>query len=237
MAIEATAPGSQTIVRDDDEDNSSAVIIETLSGKHFDRVREIENEFFGNTGKGCCFGLCSFAWCPVRKEEFESVYRRDSDRCSTYALAIRKSDLSVIGVICMRQGGQNGTFVENLFHTPKTHEMYVDHIAVTKDARGLGVGTKLLQWGEEKALERKATMLTLGVVKGNPAKRLYLRFGFTDVSTDCFWASCIVGRPHGRFGADMMEKELVCIEDDLDDGLDDIVDDILDDILESVLQF
>ena len=65
-----------------------------------------------------------------------------------------------------------------------------------------------MNWAEKKARERGASKLTLGVVKGNPAKSLYDRFGFVDVSTPCCMPWFLVGRPHGRIGVTMMEKRL-----------------------------
>lgn len=250
MTIGPTAPGAQEIVRDEEEEEmrkddhngntttggtrtdsrnntndlvDDVVMIEPLSEQYFNQARNVENEFLGGTGKGCCFGICQYSHCPASKDEFESIYRKDPDRCQTYAVAIRRSTLTstpqgqgggemmgeVIGVICLRQNGQKAKWDEDMVHTPQPNEMYIDHLAVTKHARGLGVGTKLLQWGEDIARQRNKTLLTLGVVKGNPAKRLYQRLGFVDVSFSCFWSSCIVGMPHGQFGADMMEKELV----------------------------
>ena len=75
----------------------------------------------------------------------------------------------------------------------------------------MGAETKLLNWAEAKARERNATVLSLAVIKGNPVKNLYLHFGLTDVGSDCFFFSCLIGRPHGRFGSDMMEKRLVLL--------------------------
>ncbi len=143
-----------------------------------------------------------------KREEFEGIYRKDPDRCSTYGVAIRQSDQLVVGVITLRQGGQAAKFEEDLMHSVENDELYVDHIAVTKDARGMGVGTKLMKWAEEKAKERNAAKLTLGVVKGNPAKRLYDRLGYVDVSVSTCMPACILGRPHGQFGAIMMEKQV-----------------------------
>eukprot|EP00959_Pyramimonas_sp_CCMP1952_P311546 6520118-Pyramimonas_sp.AAC.1 len=85
-----TAPSIQSIVRDDEHGQS--IVIETLTEKHFNRAREIENEFIGSTGKAFCFGMCPFSWCPMQEEEFESIYRKHPDRCSTYGLAIRQTD-------------------------------------------------------------------------------------------------------------------------------------------------
>lgn len=209
---ETTAPSTQRITRND---SSLRIIIETLTSKHFERAREIENDFVA--GKGCCFGTCTYAWCPTAKDEFESFYSKDADRCSTYGLAIREADDQssvVVGSVTLRQGGQKTKLEEDVVYKPKADEMYVEHIVVTKDVRGMGVGTKLLEWSEQKARERGANRLSLGVVKGNPAKRLYDRFGFVDVSNDgislnsCMIA-CMLGRPHGQFGGYMMEKKLV----------------------------
>ena len=221
-----TAPSVQSMVRNDDEqqeqeqeqeqqqqhgknNNNLVVVIETLGEEHFHRAREIENEFTGSTGKGFCFGICPFSWCPSSETEFESVYRKHPDRCSTYGVAVRTSDRLVVGVVALRQGGQASTLEESMVHKPDKDEFYVGHIAVTNDARGLGTGEKLLNWAEKTALERGATRLTLGVVKGNPAKSLYDRFGFVDVGSECCVSSCLVGRPHGRFGVTTMEKTLI----------------------------
>jgi ribosomal protein S18 acetylase RimI-like enzyme len=209
MTTEIAAPRTQTIVRDDK--HGGTVVIESLTEKHFEAARKIENEFFGSTGKGCCFGMCPLSWCPLGKEEFESHYRKHPDRCSTYGLAIRQTDqlLLVVGVIALRQGGQASRFDESLLHKPDQNELHVEHLAVTKEARGMGGGTKLLAWAEDKARERKATRLSLGVVRGNPAKRLYDRFGFVEVSTSTCMPAFILGRPHGQFGAVSMEKQVV----------------------------
>ena len=76
--------------------------------------------------------------------------------------------------------------------------------AVAAAARGKGVGKQLLQWAEAQARAHSSTVLTLAVLNGNPARRLYERFGFEEVPTDgceqCI-NSCVVcfiiGRPYG----------------------------------------
>eukprot|EP00553_Chaetoceros_curvisetus_P004092 CAMPEP_0204623118 /NCGR_PEP_ID=MMETSP0717-20131115/8841_1 /ASSEMBLY_ACC=CAM_ASM_000666 /TAXON_ID=230516 /ORGANISM="Chaetoceros curvisetus" /LENGTH=194 /DNA_ID=CAMNT_0051638071 /DNA_START=122 /DNA_END=706 /DNA_ORIENTATION=- len=188
-------------------EKSASITIETLTQKRFEEARKIETDFM-TTNKGFCFGICPYIWCPPTKEDFEDIYNSSPDRCSTYGLAIREADQLVVGVITLRQGGQKSRWDEQMIHKPDSKELYVDHIAVTKEARGMGVGTKLLLWAEEKAKERGATKLSLGVVNGNPAKRLYDRFGFEDTKTDCFISSCFVGRPHGQLGAIFMEKQV-----------------------------
>ena len=63
------------------------------------------------------------------------------------------------------------------------NECYIEHIAVSKNARGLGIGTKLLEYGENVAQnEIKKKRYTLYVALSNKAaKRLYERVGFEDI--------------------------------------------------------
>ncbi|KAL3794455.1 hypothetical protein ACHAWO_000238 [Cyclotella atomus] len=152
-----------------DDEHKGKIVIQSLKEQQFDEAMKIENDFFGT--RGWCFGGCPYSWCPASKVEFD--YKDDPDRRSTYGVAIRQSDQTIVGVVTLRQVSQASTFVEKLFHVPDVDECYVDHIAVTKNARGMGVGTQLLNWADEKARERGATKITLRVVRGNPAKRLY----------------------------------------------------------------
>eukprot|EP00932_Pfiesteria_piscicida_P018246 SRR837773.5104.p1 GENE.SRR837773.5104~~SRR837773.5104.p1 ORF type:complete len:130 (+),score=33.79 SRR837773.5104:57-392(+) len=102
-----------------------------------------------------------------------------------------------------------------MIHTLKPGEAYIEMLAVSPETRGQGVGTKLLQWAEKVAIERGATVLTLAVVAGNPAKGLYERFGFVDQREGCVdsclgaaCTCCLLGCPHRRLGAHNMAKPL-----------------------------
>lgn len=99
----------------------------------------------------------------------------------------------------------------------------MEFLSVTAQARGQGVGTKLLQWGEERAREHNATELTLSVLNGNPAKRLYERFGFVaqpmtwwQRCMDCVCVTVLMGRPYGcchrDWGSTFMVKDLTTRE-------------------------
>ena len=81
-------------------------------------------------------------------------------------------------------------------HSTKPGETYVEQLSVAAAARGKGIGTKLLQWAEARARESNSTTLTLSVINGNPARRLYERFGFvakrTDPCEDCITGCCII---------------------------------------------
>lgn len=75
-----------------------------------------------------------------------------------------------------------------LYHQTKTDEVYVDGIAVHPEMRGKGVGTKLLEVLESKALEKRMKMITLDVIDINPkAKALYERLGFSEVKKENIW--------------------------------------------------
>jgi ribosomal protein S18 acetylase RimI-like enzyme len=201
---EPSPPTTQSIVRDDSMDD---IVIEPLTERHFDTVRKIENEFVG-ANKGFCFGCCPYKWCPTTKDKFEVPYKKDPNRLATFGLAIRSSDQQVLGFCKTVHKTQYRTEFEEMIHIPKPNELYIDMLAVTKEARGKGLGTKLLNWAEGIAKERDFTILTLEVVNGNPAKRLYDRFGFDDASSTWFGAFFMLGRVHGQFGSTFMVKKL-----------------------------
>lgn len=101
----------------------------------------------------------------------------------------------------------------------KPGECYVEQIGVAAAARGKGIGKVLLSWAETMARERNCTYMTLAVLNGNPARRLYERFGFVaqneDCCDDCFTGcviTCLLGRPYGlcdpHCGAVDMKKPL-----------------------------
>jgi ribosomal protein S18 acetylase RimI-like enzyme len=60
---------------------------------------------------------------------------------------------------------------------------YVNAVAAYPDARGLGVGSKLMQWAEQRASALGLEGLSLIVSDANPgARRLYERLGYTEVA-------------------------------------------------------
>jgi len=95
-------------------------------------------------------------------------------------------------------------------HTPKERERvcYVEWLAVMPNARGKGVGTKLLMWAEGIARERNSKAI-----------KLYVRDGFVVIEDGCCERSlgfcmvtCLFGRPYGccapDWGGRNMRKEL-----------------------------
>jgi ribosomal protein S18 acetylase RimI-like enzyme len=62
----------------------------------------------------------------------------------------------------------------------KKSEAYVSMIAVSEQARGKGVGKKLLDWADHTAKHLGFSAITLFVVASNPAKSLYERQGYVE---------------------------------------------------------
>lgn len=100
-------------------------------------------------------------------------------------------------------------------------EMYIEVVGVSEKARGKGIGGKLLQWCEDttKSSNRYA-ILSLAVLRGNPAIRLYERHGFVvqeqhdavDYCCGAIIVCCLFGRSYGCFesewGSLIMHKAL-----------------------------
>lgn len=67
------------------------------------------------------------------------------------------------------------------------NEMYVGFLVVDEKYRGKGIGSTLLNFGLNKAMEMKKEKLSLDVLGDNPkAKALYERQGFSTVKIDKF---------------------------------------------------
>lgn len=65
----------------------------------------------------------------------------------------------------------------------------IHDIVVLPEFRSRGIGNKLLEAVEKKAVERGCCKITLEVREDNPAKKLYSRFGFSDDTPPMyFWS-------------------------------------------------
>lgn len=64
-------------------------------------------------------------------------------------------------------------------------ECYIEHIAVSSDSRGQGVGKELLKRGREYAVSANSTLYTLSVASENSnAIRLYAKLGFITIEIE-----------------------------------------------------
>jgi ribosomal protein S18 acetylase RimI-like enzyme len=117
--------------------------------------------------------------------------------------------LSLPGMI--RRYGVSGTIRATRmgigFHyNPPAGELYIDTISVSAEARGTGIGSKLLEFAGELAAKRGLGRLSLMVMYENTrARALYERAGFKVVSRrDLKWLK----RRGGYGGAYFMTREL-----------------------------
>lgn len=79
---------------------------------------------------------------------------------------LAKNDNNIIGAVVLNKTGMSGYIPENI----------LVYIAVHKNARGTGLGKKLMQ----KAIDMTDGNIALHVEKDNPAKFLYEKMGFTN---------------------------------------------------------
>lgn len=85
------------------------------------------------------------------------------------------------GFLPMMRASLLGILIE---HRPAEDELYIDSVAVSPQARGRGLGTLLLEFAAQTAVNRGCRVLSLQVMSQNTrAKQLYERNGFEVVST------------------------------------------------------
>lgn len=86
----------------------------------------------------------------------------------------------------------------------KSH-LYLEAISVSSKARGLGVGSMLLDAASQRAKSAKLNGLQLRVILENPrAKSLYERSGFSTVKTELVGP---FGKLLGLTGAELMQRD------------------------------
>lgn len=111
----------------------------------------------------------SFTIPTLRYDDFRAM--PDARISSIYCA---KLSGEVVGVIELTDDSLPGdatmSEVRCIDHTCKEGEAYIVVIAVSERARGKGVGTTLMKWAENWALQRRHTMISLTVVNGNRAK-------------------------------------------------------------------
>ena len=84
--------------------------------------------------------------------------------------------------------GNRAALIFSLYERkPKLRELVMDGIAVRSDARGMGVGKRLLEETRQYAEIHDFNRVRLDVIDTNPrARKLYERFGFKAVKTERF---------------------------------------------------
>jgi len=192
-----------------------------LEMEHLDDVCRVYKESFRSK---------RFLFCFPLTESYSEMRRRYSkypaSKLELGAVAMKQDDddddganTTILGHVQMAVKGHPVYPME--LHSCHTGEMYIETIAVSADARGIGLGTELLQWCEAKARSTEGiNRLTLEVLRGNRAIGLYERFGFREIpkmdpcdeACDCFCTCFVMGRPYGccnrGWGSIVMEKRL-----------------------------
>jgi GNAT superfamily N-acetyltransferase len=87
--------------------------------------------------------------------------------------------------------------VQILLATPpnQPHRADIAKLLVRRSARSRGIAALLMQHAEQAALAAGKTLLVLDTVTGDPAERLYLRLGWTEVGVIPNYALYPDGRP------------------------------------------
>lgn len=189
--------------------SSGGVEIHAATDDRVPDIVNINNKFLSSKHALCCIPLS----CQTAKLQ-RKVFSSCPDKMNVGGLAVDEESGEALGYCQLSFKG-----MPTELHTMKEGECYVEWLAVLPEARGKGVGTKLLKWAEETARSRKSSYMTLGVIRGNPAIRLYERDGFAKIQEDyCeeFFGCCLVtflfGRPYGccalGWGALTMKKPL-----------------------------
>ncbi len=176
--------------------SGTAVTIETLQEKHFADLARLQKDFLNSKYMCCCIPLGSFST--------EDKVRKTFKKCPA---------MMDVGAVALVEGEAVG-FIQVVLHgmpcdihTVEKDEAYVYNIAVDPDARGMGVGTKLLAWADEIGRQHGCAKITLDVLDGNKAIGLYQRKGYTVQPTPIYlvpvtfiFTSLLVGfriRPRG----------------------------------------
>ncbi|MFJ8237893.1 GNAT family N-acetyltransferase [Ureibacillus sp. NPDC094379] len=128
-------------------------------------------------------------------EQLEVLFKRTDNRHSyvnTYVVVNNQAN-QILGMIVLYSGKDGEALDASLQQwlksknapiskiDPEAHsdEYYIDTICVHESSRGLGLGTKLLQFAEQVAIQKGFSKLSLNVEREKEsARKLYERVGF-----------------------------------------------------------
>ena len=213
------APAPETMNRDDNAPSSTAVTVQPLTMDLLtlhDSVGAAKITQAYNDGAGakyCCM-CCSLAEHPDGQGVVKYM-KQNPSRLPSWGVAL-DADGAPLGYIAMTFHPMQP--MDGL-HSLQPGEAYVDQVMVSSTVRGRGVGTKLLEWGESLARERRSTTFALEVLNGNPARKLYERHGLevkpanacTRYCISPLFIGCFASLPYGwnHCGSVLMTKDLL----------------------------
>ena len=154
--------------------SETAVTIEVVQEKHFVDLSRMQRDFLNSKFFCCCI--------PMGMGKNETRVRQAYEKCPEMmkVAAVAIVDDRVVGFIQLVFHGMPCEL-----HKVKKGEAYVFMIAVDPDARGMGIGSKLLNWSEEIARQRGCDKMSLEVLGGNKAIGLYERQGYSAQPASC----------------------------------------------------
>jgi ribosomal protein S18 acetylase RimI-like enzyme len=147
--------------------SQTSVTINVVEKKHLEDVIRIRADFLNS--KHCC---CILPLGVDSDSELRKLYAKNPEMMQVAAVA-SVPDKGVVGFIQVIFEGMPCEV-----HTAKYGEAYISELCVDAEARGMGVGTALMNWAEDLAKQRNSTYMSLSVLYGNPAIGLYKRKGY-----------------------------------------------------------
>jgi len=152
-----------------------ALMIEVVQDKHLAGVARLLSAFLNSKHFCCCLPL---GMGENNTEAHRKRYHKYPAMMESAAVAT--VDGKVVGFIQVVLEGMPCDL-----HKAKPGEAYIEFLTVDPEARGMGIGTKLLKWSEELALSRSCHYMSLEVIGGNPAIGLYERKGYIVQPASC----------------------------------------------------
>ena len=165
-------------------DSWPEIRIESL-GREDPRLKELALlNADGFRDKRCCLCIgdsqaeleCSLRsaakWVPDAKLEGFGVAMTGDQSVGFAQLGFHDTPGDVMLPVCFR-------------NIPAPDTCHLERIVVSHTMRGKGLGTKLLNWVDEKARQRGCKHVMLEVVSNNPAKKLYEKHGYVSRTGTC----------------------------------------------------
>ena len=142
------------------------VDIRRLSRDRVSDLAPLKMDAFGS--KACCLCLTESP-AGMQRSTAKNYAQYPDEKLALCGIAVRKSDNQVLGFCQLAIAGMIGDadLPESLRHVCKPGEAYVEQIAVSQAARGMGLGTLLLDWSDAEAKARGKTFITLNVLGDN----------------------------------------------------------------------
>lgn len=149
----------------------------------FDAIGEIANRLTGESNHEKVI------------EQLKVLFNRTDNRHSylnTYVIVEEKSQ-DILGILVLYSGEEGlkldvalqdwlknkNAPITNVDVEAYSDELYIDTICVHENCRGLGIGTKLLYFAEEIAIQEGFSKLSLNVeIEKSSARELYERIGY-----------------------------------------------------------